>query len=424
MRSWRLLPGWQKPQSQPSGWELVQLNAVSRTIAGGRLGFTKESDYRPSGVPAFSAAGQDGFVSRAEFENVDAVVLSSVGAQCGKCFPAQGSWSTLANVQAILTAGTVSARYLYFRVNRDDYWPRSGSAQPFIKPSDIGRCWIALPPLAEQRRIAEILDTLDEAIRKTEQLIAKLRQVKQGLLHDLLTRGIDENGELRDPERNPEEFKASRLGPIPVNWDVETLGNLVEEHQAGIYKDRGEYGSGGNIVGVADLFRHESIDGQVFRRVRLSDSERDEFALHPGDLIYAESSLVLDGIAKTLAVTEQGAGTAFAWHTRRLSLRRGRADAEFLALALGLPRSRAFVVTRATQTAITGIPVSEYLSTPLALPPLNAQKQMVEIVRMHDARALREMAFAEKLRLLKGGLMDDLLTGRVRAASPGTDTAA
>ncbi len=72
-----------------------------------------------------------------------------------------------------------------------------------------------LPPLPEQRRIAEILDTLDEAIRKTEQVIAKLQQMKQGLLHDLLTRGIDDNGELRDPERHPEQFKDSPLGRIP-----------------------------------------------------------------------------------------------------------------------------------------------------------------------------------------------------------------
>ena len=71
---------------------------------------------------------------------------------------------------------------------------------------------LCVPSLPEQRRIAEILDTLDEAIRRTEQIIAKLKQIKQGLLHDLLTRGIDENGELRDPERHPEQFKDSPLG--------------------------------------------------------------------------------------------------------------------------------------------------------------------------------------------------------------------
>ena len=65
--------------------------------------------------------------------------------------------------------------------------------------------------LREQRRIAEILDTADEAIRSTERLIAKLEQGKQGLLHDLLTRGIDEIGHLRDP--SAVRANSLRFGP-------------------------------------------------------------------------------------------------------------------------------------------------------------------------------------------------------------------
>jgi hypothetical protein len=83
-----------------------------------------------------------------------------------------------------------------------------------------------VPPLSEQRQIAAILDTIDDAIRKTEQIIAKLKQVKQGLLHNLLTRGIDDNGELRDPERHPEQFKDSVLGRIPKCWETRKLGEL------------------------------------------------------------------------------------------------------------------------------------------------------------------------------------------------------
>ena len=90
-----------------------------------------------------------------------------------------------------------------------------GSSVIHISAKHLGNLSLDLPPLPEQRRIAEILDTLDEAIRKTEQVIAKLQQMKQGLLHDLLTRGIDEHGELRDPERHPEQFKDSPLGRIP-----------------------------------------------------------------------------------------------------------------------------------------------------------------------------------------------------------------
>jgi type I restriction enzyme S subunit len=93
---------------------------------------------------------------------------------------------------------------------------------------DLSQVPIRVPPLPEQRRVAEILDTLDEAIRKTEQVIAKLQQMKQGLLHDLLTRGIDDNGELRDPDRHPEQFKDSPLGRIPERWEVLPLGQVAE----------------------------------------------------------------------------------------------------------------------------------------------------------------------------------------------------
>lgn len=59
--------------------------------------------------------------------------------------------------------------------------------------------------IKEQRTIVEILDSLDEMIAHTESLIQKLKQIKAGLLHDLLTRGLDENGELRDAIAHPEK---------------------------------------------------------------------------------------------------------------------------------------------------------------------------------------------------------------------------
>jgi hypothetical protein len=69
-----------------------------------------------------------------------------------------------------------------------------------------------------------VLDTLDTAIHETEAIIAKLKAVKQGLLHDLLTRGIAANGELRPPQAEaPHLYKASPLGWIPKE-DEPTLG--------------------------------------------------------------------------------------------------------------------------------------------------------------------------------------------------------
>ena len=75
----------------------------------------------------------------------------------------------------------------------------------------------------EQSRIATVLDTVDEAIAKTEAVIAKLKQVRTGLLHDLLTCGLDEQGQLRDSIAHPEQFRESPLGRIPMDWDVESI---------------------------------------------------------------------------------------------------------------------------------------------------------------------------------------------------------
>ena len=80
-------------------------------------------------------------------------------------------------------------------------------------------------PKPEQTKIAEVLSTVDRAIEQTEALIAKQQRIKAGLMQDLLTRGIDEQGNLRSEETHT--FKESPLGRIPVEWGVKELGELV-----------------------------------------------------------------------------------------------------------------------------------------------------------------------------------------------------
>ena len=106
------------------------------------------------------------------------------------------------------------------------------------------RYFVPLFSLSEQRHIAEILDTADEAIRQTERLTAKLKLVKAGLLHDLLTRGLDEHGRLRDPQAHPEQFKDSPLGRIPRGWEVKRLTDIASYQNGGPFPSN-EYGNDG-----------------------------------------------------------------------------------------------------------------------------------------------------------------------------------
>jgi type I restriction enzyme, S subunit len=84
-----------------------------------------------------------------------------------------------------------------------------------------------LPGIHEQKTVGVVLRLVDEAITTTEAVIAKLKQVRGGLLRDLLTLGL-ENSQVRDPVAHPEQFQDSPLGQIPKAWEIRRLGACSE----------------------------------------------------------------------------------------------------------------------------------------------------------------------------------------------------
>src|SRR5262249_13498716 len=121
----------------------------------------------------------------------------------------------------------VSAAINSHRTRREAETKSSGTTRLRINLSALKTVHIWAPQLAEQRQIARTLETVDEAIAKTEAVIAKLKQIRAGLLHDLLTRGLDEHGQLRDPSVHPEQFQNSPLGRIPREWEIKVLNEFV-----------------------------------------------------------------------------------------------------------------------------------------------------------------------------------------------------
>ena len=101
-----------------------------------------------------------------------------------------------------------------------------GSTRQRISRTNLGTIEILVAEdKLEQSKIAEVLSTLDRAIEQTEALIAKQQRIKVGLMQDLLTRGIDEHGNLRSEQTH--KFKDSPLGRIPVEWDIATVDQIA-----------------------------------------------------------------------------------------------------------------------------------------------------------------------------------------------------
>ena len=393
----------------PNGWRHNQLGRVCDTHGGGRLGLTKEKHYRSSGVLAFSAAGPDGFVQQTEFQDKTGVVLSAIGANCGRCFFASGDWTTLANVQAIIPNSEVDAKYLFYVVNRDGYWERSGSAQPFIKPSTIRSSWVVYPKnISEQTKIAEILSTVDQAIEQTEALIAKQQRIRTGLMQDLLTRGIDEDGNLRSEETH--EFKDSPLGRIPVEWEVERCVAVCNEIVVGI------------VIRPTQYYREYGIPALRSANVR-------ENRIDPSDLVYISAednaqlrkSQVRRGDLVTVRTGYPGTTAVIppefdGCNCVDIVISRPnpkKVRSKYLSLWVNSDHGKRQILEGQGGLAQQHFNVGEMKNLLVKVPMPDEQERIERLLLAHAETTKETTQDLAKLRRLKTALMQDLLTGQV-----------
>ncbi|MBZ0122126.1 MAG: restriction endonuclease subunit S [Sandaracinaceae bacterium] len=277
---------------------------------------------------------------------------------------------------------------------------------------------ISLPSVPEQARIAEILDTVDDAIRKTEEIIAKLEQVKQGLLHDLLTRGIDDNGELRDPERHPEQFKDSPNGRIPRPWATLELGRcLLGSPYNGIYKPAHLIGRGTLLIGQAAFTADRTIDFSMSRRAMLSSAEVDRYRLIPGDILVSRVFATLNGVGQPVLVRELPEPAVYESNMMRLRIDQHLMRPPWVFHCLRGRVVRRLVESGATLSNQASINQGTLLRLPIPAPEIHEQERILERLSALDCRREAEQSELAKLQLLKQGLMEDLLTGRVRVTN-------
>ena len=414
MSSLTLHPGFTQPEALtlPEGWVAKKLACLTTNRQGGKLGLTKESHYVSNGVPAFSAAGCDGFVEEAEYKETEAVVLSAIGANCGRCFFASGNWTTLANVQAIIPNAEVDPKYLFYRVNQENFWERSGSAQPFIKPSSIGNSWVAFPQSkARQKKIATILTSIDTAIEKTEALIAKYQQIKAGLMHDLFTRGVLPNGQLRPSrEQAPELYQETAIGWIPREWESINLGRYIEVNLYGPRFDASDYNEAGNVKTIrgTDFSKDGEIKYSQAPVARLSPQKIKHHVLKSGDVVVVTTA----DCGLTAVFEDQDfcyIPSAYAVKYRFSS----SVNPYFIKYFMQTDMAKRQVNKYVRQGTLGNLPGSDLLRFPLGLPLPNEQTAIVLRLDSIKIKLATELKILDKLNQQKSGLMHDLLTGKV-----------
>ncbi len=266
----------------------------------------------------------------------------------------------------------------------------------------------------EQCRIAKILGTVDAAIRLSEALIAKHKQMKAGLLHHLLTRGIDKNGRLRDPLRHPEQFKDSPLGLIPKEWDVvrvEEAGDVQLGRQRSPKYQTGRFFA--PYLRVANVF-DGFIDYSDVLEMDFTPREQEIYGLMPGDVLLNEGqSLELVG----RSAVYEGLPNAYCFQNTLIRLRCNQTalPAYCRAVFKYWLDTGSFIPVAKQTTSVAHLGADRFAKMLFPRPETKEQRDIAERLDAQDTCIRLEENRRNKLIQLKRGLMRNLLTGRVRA---------
>ena len=332
------------------------------------------------------------------------LILLWDGSNAGEFFIGKEGILSSTMVKLQLKKENIDSVFVFYLLKIKEYYLSGltrGTGIPHVDRNVLENLTLPLPPLPEQQKIAEILSTVDSAIEKVNQAIARTERLKKGLMQELLTKGIGHK-----------EFKDTKIGRIPKEWEVKKIIDLfgVETGTTPSTKQK-EYWDGGDIIWItpADMSK---LNGKIY----IKDSERKitEKGLKETNLtLMPTGSIIISTRAPVGYVAVIKDNATFNQGCKGLIPRnKNGINPEFYTYYL--------LSKKTTLENLSGGSTFKELSKitlekfKIPLPPLPEQQKIAEILSTVDKRLELLRNKKEKMEGIKKGLMNDLLTGKKR----------
>jgi len=376
----------------PKEWEVVRLGEVLALKNGERPSASENGIF-----PIYGANGIMGHTSNFLMDNDFTIIIGRVGASGEVHLGMRKIWiSDNAIYNDNYDKNRVYIPFVYYLLKFKKLSQfASKSTHPIISQSFLNLFLISLPPLPEQQRLAEILSTVDQAIERVDEVIAKTERVKKGLMQEVLTKGIGHKS-----------FKDTEIGRVPKEWKVVRLKDMGKVATGKTPSTSNNIYWNGNIPFITPADMKEGK--YIYKTERYVTSQG---ARQVGNVLQKDSVLVVCigstigkmGITYTESVTNQQINAIIC---------NDEANAHYIYYVITF-RSE-FLKSFSGVAAVPIIKKSLFELLKLPFPPLPEQEKIAEILSTVDARLelLREKK--EKLGRVKKGLMNDLLTGKRR----------
>ncbi|ASK67684.1 hypothetical protein CF168_01770 [Shewanella bicestrii] len=414
----------------PDGWMLKIVRDTSKLSAGGTPS-TQVTEYWENGTIPWMSSGEvhkkrvhsvDNCITTLGLENSSAkmfpsksilVALAGQGKTRGTVAISEIELTTNQSIAAIIVKDkSVYPDFLYH--NLDSRYEElrgvsGGSGRAGLNLAILGDLDVLLPPLPEQQKIAKILTSVDEVIDKTQAQIDKLKDLKTGMMQELLTQGVCIDGQPHT------EFKDSPVGRIPNTWRCKKLGELVIEKglQTGPFGSQlhsHEYiESGIPVVMPKDMKGNRVSKDSIAMISKEKAEELDKHRVVEGDILFSRRG----DIGRFALIEEQNSGWVCGTGALRVRVS-SELNASFLAAYLTLKAVIEWLNVNAVGQTMLNLNTSILAELPVVVPSKSEQLLIAKTLKSIDDNLNTKLGRLEQLDLMKKALMQDLLTGKVR----------
>jgi len=389
----------------PVDWEAVTLSQIAE-INMGQSPPSKDCNEQGDGLPFYQGNAEFGskypspqkWCKRPKKLADEGDILISVRAPVGEINIAPHKCCIGRGIAAV-QAKDIHDKFLYqsmllYRKNLQKM--AQGSTFEAVNRKELAELLTLLPPFPEQEKIADILTTVDHAIEKTDQIIEKTKEMKRGLMQRLLTRGIGHK-----------KFKETEAGEIPVEWKLVKLKDIAQRsYNGGTPDTENKNYWDGDIPWITGA----DFENQKVNRIRRNVTQKG--------VENSATNIIPKG--NLLVVTRTGVGKlaiapfdiAISQDITGIILKSDKAFTGYVYWYLDHKANRLRSIIQGT--SINGLLRGDLESFTIPLPSVNEQKEIARILFSIDEQIKKESNHKEQLETLKKGLMQALLTGKIR----------
>jgi len=394
----------------PREWEIVRASEVAEYINGYPFG---PEDWKTKGIPIIRIQNLND--PDAEFNYFDGEIdeiykvrngdlLFSWSGSIGVYLWNRGDAVLNQHIFKVIPKPNVDKFFLYyalFLAIEQLKMRTHGSTMKHFRRGELRSTIIPFPPVEEQRAVAGVLSVVDLAIQRTDMVIAKTERLKKGLMQTLLTKGIGHK-----------EFKDTEIGKIPKTWQIVSLKDVVVEAKSGFACGQRDEN------GILQL-RMDNIDPEGWINMEAGvkvppPPDVEDYILKPGDILFNNTNSV-DLIGKTAIFRGEFPRCVYSNHITRIRVNQKKIVPEWiLYLLIRKWELGVFKAICHRHVHQAGINNEDLLRLKIPLPPIEEQQAIVSTILANDNVLKFQRNEKAKLERIKQGLMDLLLTGKVR----------